>query len=322
MPFLDLPIDQLRTFRPEVALPDDFDDFWSRTLEESRAAAIAPTLTRIDSVVSSFDIFDVSFSGFAGDPVSGWFIVPAGSDGPLPTIVEYLGYGAGRGLPHERLAWPSCGYAYFLMDTRGQGSGGGTGGCTPDPHGSGPSGTGFVTRGIEDPLTYFYRRVYTDAALAIDAVRSFDLVDGSRIAVCGGSQGGGIAIAAAALADGVVAAMPEVPFLCNFERGVGLTERSPYNEVARYLSVHRDAAPGTFATLSYFDGANFATRATMPAHVGVALMDPVCPPSTVFATANRWGGGADIVEYPYNEHESGQGFHWQRQVAWLKALGV
>jgi cephalosporin-C deacetylase len=320
MPFLDLPIDQLRSYRPDITMPADFDEFWARTLAESRAASWEPVLTRIDSPVSSFEIFDVSFSGFGGEAIAGWFIVPADVTEPLPTVVEYLGYGAGRGLPHERLAWPSCGYAYFLMDTRGQGSGGGTGGITPDPHGSGPSGPGFMTRGIEDPEQYYYRRLFTDAALAIDAMRSLDLVDETRIAVCGGSQGGGIAIAAAALARDVIAAMPEVPFLCNYERGVGLTERSPYNEVARYLSVHRQAADVTFATLSYFDGANFATRAQMPALFGVALMDPVCPPSTVFATFNRWGSAADIIEYRFNEHEGGQGLHWQRQADWLARL--
>src|SRR5690606_12730269 len=150
------------------------------------------------------------------------------------------------------------------------------GGVTPDPHGSGPAGPGFMTKGIEDPHSYYYRRVYTDAVLAIDAVRSLDRVDADRVAVCGGIQGGGITIAAAALSDGLVAAMPDVPFLCHFERAVGLTDRDPYKEIVKYLSLHREAAPQTFATLSYFDGVNLAKRATAPTLFSVALLDPVC----------------------------------------------
>ena len=318
MPRFDLPVDELRVYRPEVSEPADFDGFWATTLAESRAVAQPPRLTRVDSPLSSFEVFDVSFSGFGGDPVGGWFIVPVGIGGPLPTIVGYNGYGGGRGLPHERLAWAASGYAYFFMDTRGQGSTWGTGGGTPDPHGSGPSAPGFMTRGIDEPATYYYRRVFTDAVLAIDAVTTLDRVDPDRVAVCGGSQGGGIAIAAAGLADGLVGAMPEVPFLCHFERAVGMTDRDPYQEIVRYLSVHRDAAERVFETLAYFDGVNFAKRASAPALFSVGILDPVCPPSTVYAARNHWGAGvADIVEYPFNEHEGGAAAHWLREAAWL-----
>ncbi|NCD17344.1 MAG: acetylxylan esterase, partial [Actinobacteria bacterium] len=41
MPRFDLPLDELRTYRPDVSEPADFDDFWSRTLAEARAAASA-----------------------------------------------------------------------------------------------------------------------------------------------------------------------------------------------------------------------------------------------------------------------------------------
>ncbi|GAA1057901.1 acetylxylan esterase [Agromyces luteolus] len=317
MPFFDLPAAELRGFRPEVAEPDDFDAFWAETLAESRAVAQPPRLTRLDSPLALVEVYDVEFSGYAGDPVKGWFLVPADASGPLPAVVEYNGYGGGRGLPHERLQWAASGYAHFFMDTRGQGSAWGTGGGTPDPHGTGPSFPGFMTRGIHDPAEYYYRRVFTDAVLAVDAVRSLPAADETRVAVTGGSQGGGIALAAAGLVDGLVGAMPDVPFLCCFERSVGLTDRDPYQEIVRYLSIHRDAAPTVFRTLSYFDGVNFAKRASAPALVSVALMDPVCPPSTVYAAANHHAVGAEVVEYAFNEHEGGQGVHWERQAAWL-----
>lgn len=325
MPRFDLPVDELRVYRPDVAEPADFDAFWSDTLAESRALAQPPQLTRVDSPLTSVEVYDVSFSGFAGDPIGGWFMVPSGTEGPLPTVVEYNGYGGGRGLPHERLAWPASGFAYFFMDTRGQGGGWGTGGTTPDPHGTGPSAPGFMTRGIESPATYYYRRVFTDAVLAVDAVRSFDRVDAARVSVAGGSQGGGIAIAAAGLSEGLVAAMPEVPFLCHFERSVGLTDKFPYQEIVKFLSVQRDAASRVFETLAYFDGVNLAKRATAPALFSVGLLDPVCPPSTVYAARNHWGAAsgttaaptADIVEYAFNEHEGGAALHWTKQAAWL-----
>ena len=47
----------------------------------------------------------MTFAGFGGHPVKGWLTLPAGADGPLPLVVEFVGYGGGRGLPHEHLLW-------------------------------------------------------------------------------------------------------------------------------------------------------------------------------------------------------------------------
>ena len=311
---------ELRRYRPEVREPADFDTFWARTLEDSRRLAQPATLTRVDSPLRLVEVYDLEFSGFGGDRVRGWVILPAGSREPLPAVVEYVGYGAGRGLPQERLGWAGAGYVHVVMDTRGQGSAWGTGGVTPDPHGSEPAFPGFMTKGITSPEDYYYRRVFTDAALLVDAVREVPAVDSARVSVTGGSQGGGIAIAAAGLVQRLVGTMPDVPFLCHFERAVGLTGRMPYEEIVRYLAVHRNSVEETFATLAYFDGVNFAKRATAPSLFSVGLMDPVCPPSSVYAARNHWGRGeyeAAIVEYPFNEHEGGLAYQWERQSTWL-----
>ncbi len=320
MPRFDLSRPELEAYLPDVREPADFDDFWRQTLAESRAVAAPPVLTPQPTPFTTLDVFDVTFSGFAGDPIKGWFTVPRGADGPLPAIVEYIGYNGGRGLPVERLGWASAGFAHLLMDTRGQGSGWGTGGATADPHPSGPAAAGYMTRGIEDPATYYYRRVFTDAALAVDAVRALPVVDPARVSVTGGSQGGGIALAAAGLSEGLVAALPDVPFLCHFERSVGLTDTDPYQEVVRYLSVHRGADDRVFDTLSYFDGVNHAKRATAAGLFSVALHDPICPPSTVYAAYNHFGGVDKAIEvYTHNQHEGGQAFQWLAQTSFLSS---
>lgn len=315
--FTDLPLDQLRSFRPDVAEPADFDNFWARTLTESRALATAPRLQAVTTPITQLIVEDLTFSGFGGEPIRAWITRPH-SDSPLPTVVEYIGYNGGRGVPGERLQWAAAGYVHVLMDTRGQGSGWGTGGDTPDPHGSDGSVPGFMTRGIRSPETYFYRRVFTDAALLIDAVAQLPAVDASRISVTGGSQGGGISLAAAALHPRVVAAMPDVPFLCHFRRSVELTPEHPFKEIERYLAVHRGVTKEVFGTLSYFDGVNFARRISAPVLFSVALMDAVVLPSSVFAAFNHCGSAdAEIEVYEFNGHEGGQTVQWLRQAEWL-----
>ena len=320
MPHFDLPLEELRQYRPNIRVPDDFDEFWATTLGEARAFPMEPTRVAVDSGLSEVDVFDVSFPGFGGDPISAWLLLAKSRTTPLPAIVHYIGYSGGRGFAHQWLPWVAAGYAVFVMDTRGQGSSRNMLGATSDPAGSGPSSPGFMTRGIDDPAKYFYRRVYTDAVRAVEAVRSFDEVDAARIAVTGISQGGGISLAVGALVPDVRAVMPDVPFLSHFERAVSTANTDPYLEITRYLASHRDQVDQTFNTLSYFDGANFATRATSPALFSVALMDQIVPPSTVFASFNRYAGEAEIEVYPYSDHEGGGAHHWLRQRRWVEPL--
>lgn len=99
-----------------------------------------------------------------------------------------------------------------------------------------------------------------------------------------------------------------------------MTDTMPYEEIANYLRVHRDKIEQTFATLSYFDGVNFAKRATVPAYFSLGLLDPVCPPSTIYAAANHYAGKADVEVYPFNRHEGGYPAHFTKQLRWLEGV--
>ena len=322
----DLPLAELIAYRPDVSEPDDFDAFWTRTLAEARTHDLDVRSEEVDTPYRTVAVRDVSFRGFDGDRIGAWFTVPRHTDEPhgaLPAVVEFIGYNGGRDLPGEALRWASAGYAHLLVDTRGQGARWGAGGRTADPHGSGPAAPGFMTRGIDDPDTYFYRRVFTDAVRAVDAMRTLPGVDAGRVAVQGVSQGGGITLAVAGLVPDVVAAMPDVPFLCHFARALDICDKDPFAEVTRYLAVHRPRVDDVLHTLSYFDAVNFAKRATAPTLFSVALMDLICPPSTVYAAYNNYGGPAKEIEvYRFNDHEGGESYQRQAQIRWLdKHLG-
>lgn len=313
MAFFDLPHEDLKSYKPEVLEPTDFDEFWNKTLADSRAKMADAKITSANHGLSEFEISDLRFSGFGGEEIAAWLVRPKT---PKGVVIEFNGYGGGRGFPHEKLQWASAGYSYIFMDTRGQGSSWGSGGVTPDNHGSTPSAFGFMTKGIESKENYYYRRVFTDAVLLVDAARKLDL-GSDRIILTGISQGGGITLAAAGLSDSISAVLPDVPFLCHFERAISITDGFPYKEVANYLAVHRDKVDSTVQTLSYFDGVNFAKRSSAPALFSTAFMDDICPPSTVFAAKNNYAGESEIEVYPFNGHEGGQGHHFLRQLEWL-----
>lgn len=303
--FVDLPEADLRAYRSAQVDPADFDSFWNATLASSRAAA--PAGARLDAVevgLRTLDVFDVTFPGFGGQPIRAWLRMPRGAAGPLPTVVQYQGYGGGRGRPTENLLYASAGFAHLLVDTRGQGSGWSIG-DTADSGETGPQIPGVMTRGIDSRDSYYYRRLFTDAVRAIDAVRTLEFVDAERIAVLGGSQGGGISLAVAGLVEGLRAVLPQVPFLCDFPRAVTIHDKDPYHEVVRYLAQHRTKVAHVLETLAYFDGVNFARRATAPAWFTVALMDETCKASTVFGAYNAYAGPKQIEVFPFNGHEGG-----------------
>lgn len=323
MALFDLPLDELRAYRSRSAEPADFDAFWSQTLEEARGFPLNARFEPVRTGLTTVDVYDVTFAGFGGHPVKGWFVTPAQAAGsakaaePLPLLVEFLGYGGGRGLSHTHLLWASAGFAHFVMDTRGQGSGWATG-DTPDPVGSGPAFPGFMTRGIDDPRSFYYRRVFTDAVRAVEAARSHPLSDAARTVALGISQGGGITLAVAGLVPDLAAVAPDVPFLCDFPRAIRLTDRDPYREIGRYLNTHRASGERVARTLAYFDGVHFAARANAPALFSTALEDQTCPPSTVFAAFNAYAHPDKQIEvYDFNGHEGGGPFQEAARLRWL-----
>ncbi len=163
-----------------------------------------------------------------------------------------------------------------------------------------------MTQGILNRETYYYRRLYTDAVRAVEAARAHPLVDPSRMAVMGGSQGGGVALAAAGLMPELKLCLADVPFLCHFSRAITLTNDAPFSEIARYLRTHRTHTAAVMKTLGYFDGLHFAARAQAHALFSVGLMDTVCPPSTVYAAYNHYAGSKEMRVYPFNGHEGGE----------------
>jgi cephalosporin-C deacetylase len=315
--YFDLPLPQLREHVCAEPEPADLDRFWSETLAESRGCEIAATFTPASSPLTVVSTFDVTFAGFGGHPIRGWLHLPRHAAAPLPCVVEYIGYGGGRGRSHEHVFWAAAGFAHFVMDTRGQGAGWSVG-DTPDPNTGSPAQPGVMTRGILDPDDYYYRRLYVDAVRAVDAARRHPAVDAGRIAVAGISQGGGLSIAVASLRDDVAAAVPEVPFLADIRRAAWLVDTSPYREIARYLSVHREHVDAVFRTLDLIDVALLASRAKAPALFAVGLLDDICPPSTVYAAYNAYGGPKQIIEYHYNDHGGGGELHQVAKVEWLR----
>jgi cephalosporin-C deacetylase len=220
--------------------------------------------------------------------------------------VQVQGYGGGRGLPLEHTLYPAAGIACFVMDTRAQGYS--QLGSTGDPgggQGAYAEAPGVMTRGILDPSTYYYVRLYVDVVRALETAGEHPEVDAARIAIGGRSQGGGLALAGAALAADIVRVChADVPFLCDFERALEIAVDPPYTEVVDFLRMHVDRTDTVRTTLSYVDCVHHARRISARTLMSVNLFDTCCPPSTVFAAYHNVPAEKDLAVYQYSAHAS------------------
>ncbi|MFN8222955.1 MAG: acetylxylan esterase [Gaiellales bacterium] len=321
-PLFDLPLAELEHHRTTAQEPPGLDAFWAEAIAAADAAARAPVVTehRPDAY-GALEVNDVTFSGADGHPIRAWYLRPRGAgDEPLACRVTFIGYGGGRDHAAAHALYPACGYAAFVMDTRGQG-GNWSAGATPDAGAgsSGPEYPGVMTRGLADPRTYYYRRLYVDAVRAVETAASLPGVDAGRLAVAGISQGGGLALAAAALApDRVALCHADVPFLCDIERAIDLAPDAPYTELVAYLAIHPELEAQARRTLRHVDNAILATRIRARTLVSVGLRDTICPPSTVFAAYNAIAAPKEIAVYPFSQHAVTTA-HLERQLAAFRA---
>jgi len=311
MPMFDKPLAELREYQPPLTAQPDFDAFWAETFAHAAHSALEPALKPVDYPVTGCKVYEAYYTGWAGARICGWYLVPDGA-GPFPALIQYHGYSGSKMDIYRYLMWALQGYVVLAVDTRGQS------GNSDDPLPY-PGGhiKGWMTQGILDPRTYYYRGAYVDCVRAIDFLCARPEVVADKIGLMGMSQGGGLTLAVAALDARPALAMPEMPYLCHFKRAVDMAMRQPYLEISDYIRVYPERESQVWRTLSYFDNMNLAPRIQCPVLMDVGLLDDICPPSSVFAAYNRIAAPKEMKVYPYHNHEVVEAL-WEEKLRWAQ----
>ncbi len=280
----------------------DFDEFWEVSLKE--LAAIAPNFKVIPQKRegnSKTDLYKVEMTSFGGLTVRGWLEVPK-KKGKYPALLRVPGY-------QENLE-PIDQYddlIVFSFNTRDHG----------ESDDTGKRGYDMWVRGMEAKEDYFYLGLYLDCIRAVDFLMTRDDVDADRIAIWGGSQGGGLSFATAALDQRIDLCIADIPFLCDMPLYLGITH---WDEVDIWFEENPEQTwQSVLQTLSYFDTKNMAGKINCPVIMSIGLQDDICPPSTSFATYNFI---TSPKEYTVNKH-SGHWqpkTHWENRFSWLRKM--
>ncbi len=303
MPLVDLPLEQLYTYEGRNPRPSDFDAFWDKALAEMKA--VDPKVELVPHPLKSHaaECFSLYFTGVGGARVYAKYLRPKENASPHPAIVEFHGYTGNSGDWASKLAYVSQGYSFASLDCRGQG------GLSEDNgQVKGSTHSGHIIRGLDDsPEKLYYRSVFLDCAQLAGIVMNFPEVDGARVGATGGSQGGALTLACAALEPRIKKAAAVYPFLCDYKRVWEMDlAKDAYNELKtffRHFDPLHEREEEIFTRLGYIDNQHLAARIRAEILMPVGLMDTICPPSSQFAAYNKITAPKSLLLYPDFGHE-------------------
>jgi cephalosporin-C deacetylase len=183
---------------------------------------------------------------------------------------------------------------------------------------------GHIIRGLDDkPENLLFRQIFLDTAQLAKIVMEMPDVDPKRIGATGGSQGGGLTLACAALEPRIKRVAPVFPFLCDYKRVWEIDlAKDAYDELRDYFrrfDPHHKREDQIFTKLGYVDVQYLAPRIRGEVMMGVGLMDTICPPSTQFAAYNKIKAKKALAIYPDFGHEGLPG-HADKIFQFLAAL--
>ena len=296
----------LEAFSTQVTCPDDFDDFWSGTLEMLSGISLKSVITAEPIRSNDYvDVFHVTFLSLGGLEISAWYSLPTKGDGPFPAIVNFPGY---KSEPPVRRDWGKKGVAVLSVAVRGK---------LMSSSEFNPGYPGLLTAGLESKENYGYRGVISDCVRAVDFLHSRPEIDPERIYACGSSQGGGLTLITAALRPEIKGGVAGYPFLCCYPEAMTMFQSYPYEELACYARAYPGDEEQMLETLRYFDAVNFAPRIKCPMVVGIALDDEVCPPETSYAAYDALTAHKELWLFPNSGHGNAHDYPGQER-AWLE----
>ncbi|AIQ46134.1 acetyl esterase [Paenibacillus sp. FSL R7-0273] len=303
MPLVDMPLEQLKQYQGRNPRPADFDAYWERALEE-----LASVETQLELIPSAFqtpqaECFELYFTGVRGARIHAKYLRPRAVSTPQPAVLQFHGYTGDSGEWQDKLAYVSLGFSVLALDCRGQG------GLSEDTGGvKGNTHNGHIIRGLDDhPDNLLFRHIYLDTVRLAQIALELPGVDPERVYAMGGSQGGALTIACAALEPRIKKAATTYPFLCDYKRVWEMDlDKDAYHELNLYFRKFdplHEREDEVFEKLGYIDLQHLASRIQGEVLFFTGLMDTICPPSTQFAAYNKITAPKQLVVYPDFGHE-------------------
>lgn len=306
----DLSIEELKLYQGISPRPAGFDAFWEDGLAEMRSVDPQVELAPAGFETNYAECFYLYFTGVGGARIEAKYVRPKAAAPSHPAVLQFHGYTGkiGDWADGPMLGFAAEGFTYAGMNCRGQG------GRSEDVGGvHGNTQRGHIVRGLIDaidgqPERLLFRSIFLDTAQLASIVMAMDDVDENRVGAWGGSQGGALAVACAALEPRIKRVAPIFPFLSDYKRVWEMDlAKDAYFELQewfRHYDPLHQREDEVFSALGLIDIQNLAPRIRGEVLWRIGLMDKICPPSTQYAAYNKITAPKSMVIYPDFAHEN------------------
>lgn len=285
--------------QPTTTLPDDFKEFWSKALDETRKIPMEPLITLLpEECTPVFNMYHVRLQHYKEDTyIYGKLCIPK-KEGKYPAVLRVPGAGVKKNQPETILA--EMGLITFSIGIHGIPQTLDTE-TYKDLHNGVLSNYAFYN--LDNKDEYYYKRVYTGCVRALDFLSSLPEYDGENLGVIGGSQGGALAMVTAGLDNRIKALVAFYPALCDLT-GYLHNRAGGWPHMFSERWKHLNNKPEKIETSRYYDVVNFARFIEAPGFYSWGYNDATCPPTSFYSAYN-------VVRAPrklFVVHETG---HWR-----------
>lgn len=282
--------------------PEDFDAFWASQKARLSSLEIPCELKPAAYQISGHRCYDLYFRSFDSSRIHCKVAMPQ-TDRKLPVLFYFHGYKGNSLEWWHKIFWADRGYCVIAMDVRGQ-----AGESQDLTSGYGNTSIGHLAAGIHGEIQDMtFCKVYKDIICMMNLVGTLPFADPERFVVHGGSQGGALALVAAALFPQVRKAAVMFPFLSDFHgvysSGAAATAYEELKYIFRFYDPQHKREEEYFKKLAYLDVKNFAPMVQAEVLMASGLQDQSCPAFSHFAVYNNLRCKKHMEVFPDFGHE-------------------
>lgn len=297
--------------QPSTVMPQDFEAFWQKSIEEARRVDLNPTKRLLpERCTKDVNVYEVSFQNMRWNyRTYGILCVPV-KEGKYPALLRVPGagvrpYGGDVYCASQGVITLEIGIhgVPVTMDQK-----------IYDDMFNGALANYWET-GMDNRDKSYYKRVVIGCIRALDFIEQYTPWNGKGLGVTGSSQGGFLSLATAGLDKRVTCYGAVHAALCDHTASLkGVACGWPH-----YFYWNKGKGQEReIETSRYYDGVNFARLITewQQGWFSFGYNDDVVPPTTAWATYNIVKGPKEISPYQQTAHFWYQE-QWDEWVAWL-----